>query len=715
MGPYDDKKHAEKNSYLVVTRGVLERPSGGPAQDGVELLRQCLDAWAKLPDRDDYPPRLLVLLTTVGFQPFEELLRGIAEELGRCHLSVPLVGCSVAGVLTEERMLPDGAALVCLSSRFLNARLGIARDVLDHRDKALESFLDQLDLPGEDVNPNGNRFLLTFLPGHVATDQRTRFEATEICLAIRDATQGRLPMVGGVAGDNGEREKSWQFADEAVYTQSAVAALVESDMPFGIGMAHGLRGTGRYVFVNEVADNGYRLLSLAEPAGNRLVVKTPEQVIAESQRPKEKVLFGVASPEDEGEQVVVYPRVHGDGSASVTRRMKEHWPLEILSCRREHLHGTFPEMMRRALKRGNVDPFHLACVLGFPCVARSQYAREINVDVPKALEALQQSYRDIPIVAGFMFGEIGLNTLGRPAIGSWSISGLTLGDEITPRNLNRLGYRALARAERSVPADRGVTTSLATAESINDVLVAAITAISELGFPGSMISLVFHDRKSYVIVAQQAHSEDWRNVIPLTVRRAEDGDILDVVGKSGRAEFIPDSKSDPRNDQKARPVSHVISQYVLPLKDPNGILIGLLQVDLGDMSNLSRLPEPLETLLQAFASHIATALSRAIRIHELALSDLFDRAVAASLTKSTVAEAAQEFIDVVVGDKQLFRTDMVHIRLASPDGRRLELVAGSGAYYFDCVLVLIERKLLCRQSFRWMESTERRKSWNGDL
>ena len=33
--------------------------------------------------------------------------------------------------------------------------------------------------------------------------------------------------------------------------------------------------------------------------------------------------------------------------------------------------------------------------------------------------------------------------------------------------------------------------------------------------------------------------------------------------------------------------------------------------------------------------------------------------------------------------------------------------------YFDCVLVLIERKLFCKQSFRWMESTERSKPWIG--
>ncbi len=99
------------------------------------------------------------------------------------------------------------------------------------------------------------------------------------------------------------------------------------------------------------------------------------------------------------------------------------------------------------------------------------------------------------------------------------------------------------------------------------------------------------------------------------------------------------------------------------------------------MSNQEQIPEHLRMLLQAFASHIATALSRAIRIHELALLDLFDHALAASLTKSTVVEAAQEFIDIVVGQKDLFETDMVYIRLASPDRRELRLVAGSGEYY----------------------------------
>lgn len=679
MGP-QDRRHAGKNAHLVVTRGLLDHPSGDAVNDGARLARRCLSPLLKLPDFGDYPPQLLVLLTTVGFQPFDKLLKGIAEELGRNHLSVPLVGCSVAGVLTEEKAMPKGAALVCLSSQFVHAHVGVARDVLDHRQRAVASLVRQLGLRDGQVNPSGNRFLLCFLSGFLESGRDRRYEAAEILAAMRNETRNRIPMVGGVAGDDFQRKGSWQFADDAVHTQSAVTALVESDLRFGIAMSHGLAPTGRYVYVKDVADNRHRIVSFAKAKGTALQFQTPKEVIDDFQQHGRRILFGMATSEDEGEEVVLFPQVQADGSALVNRPVKQHWPLEVLACVPERLHGTAPEMIRRASIAGNIDPFHLACIIAFPCAARSEYAREMRLDVPTALKALRESHPRVPMVAGLVFGEVGLGAQGRPVLGSWSISGLLLSDQITSRSLHRLGYRALAPVNGTRAGDGKPRTILATAESIEDVLAAAIDVITEVGFPGSMISLVFHDRHSYVIVARKAHSKGWERIIRRTIRRAEQGDLLDVVGRSGEPKFIPDSRRDPFNDSEAVSIAGVISQYVLPLKGPNGTLIGLLQIDLGDMSNERRLPEHLETLLRAFASQIATALSRAIRMHELALSDLFDRAVAASLTKSTVVEAAQEFVNTVVSDKDHFKTDMVHVRLVSDD-RKLQLVAGSGRYY----------------------------------
>jgi hypothetical protein len=101
------------------------------------------------------------------------------------------------------------------------------------------------------------------------------------------------------------------------------------------------------------------------------------------------------------------------------------------------------------------------------------------------------------------------------------------------------------------------------------------------------------------------------------------------------------------------------------------------------MSNLEphELPAHLSVLLQAFASQIATALSRAIQMHELRLSEIFDRAVKESLAGETVEQAAQKFVDVIMGEGDVLGSHMVHIRLADADKEHLDLIAGAGDYY----------------------------------
>ncbi|HUT88628.1 MAG TPA: GAF domain-containing protein, partial [Thermoguttaceae bacterium] len=348
----------------------------------------------------------------------------------------------------------------------------------------------------------------------------------------------------------------------------------------------------------------------------------------------------------------------------------EHWPMEIHTCNSKKLRRTATRMFAGALRRGNIDPFHLACAICFFGAARYECAEGRTLDFGGAPRELKEAYPSVPIVAGLVFGEIGVGTQGRALMRNWTVSGLLLADEFSPRDLHRRGYRALADAGKR----------LAETASLDEVLAAAMDMIVQAGFPGGMISLVFHDRKSWVTVALEARGKGWRRIVPLTRRRGDSDDLLVLVANRRIARFVPDSRRDKYNDPAAVKLSGMISQYVLPLKTPGGRVIGLVEVDLGDMSSTRQLPRHLAELTQALASQIAVAVSRAIRMHELELSNLFDRAVAASLTKPTVAEAAQEFVDVVVGAK-LLGTDMLHIRLATPDGESLQLVAGSGAYY----------------------------------
>lgn len=685
---------AIKVSHVRVARSLLREASGNRSGDGRCLVSDCLGS---IPDLEEFPPSLLILLATVAFRPFEDLLSGIRAELEQRGLGeVPLVGCSVAAVHTEKEFVQKGAALVCLASRFIHARIGVAKEALTHLEEAIESLSVQLRLDCGDLNPAGNRFLLCFVPGFVETDTGIAYRAPEIHAAIHEMAGQRIPMVGGASGDDFQRKRGWQFADHQVFRHSAVVALVESDTAFRIGMRHGLEGTRNIVHVEQLAEDGRRIVRLRRGGPAGWESRPPLEIIREyeGEEPGTTILFGDMTPEDEADRIILYPQRNkedpADESVYVGRRVKAYLPLEILKAQPDKLRSTASEMMHEALQDGYIDPFHLAGVIAFPCAARYEFADEVALDVPGALRELREQFPDVPVVGGLVFGEIGVGSSRQNVMRNWTFAGLLLADQLPRRSVERLGYTALAQAGKE----------MAEAQSVDEVLETAMEGIGKAGFRGGMISLVFQDLKpdSFVVVARRALSERWKRIIKPTIRRAWGGDILVLAAKSRNSEFVPNAQTDDRCDRNAAKLAEVISFHVSPLicpfgqvigadacnsADPPEKVIGLLQVDLGDMSNLERgqLPGHLETLLQAFAGQIATALGRAIRIHELALSDLFDRAVAESLTKNSVEEAAQAFVDVVAEEKSLLGTDMMHIRLCRPGERQLRMVAGRGSYY----------------------------------
>ena len=161
-----------------------------------------------------------------------------------------------------------------------------------------------------------------------------------------------------------------------------------------------------------------------------------------------------------------------------------------------------------------------------------------------------------------------------------------------------------------------------------------------------------------MIVAQDARGEGWKRIVGPTKRWADEDDILAVVAKERKGRFIPDAGRSLYDDQEAVELANVISYFVAPLIAPTGEIVGALQVDLGDMSNLGEdgLPIPLRMLLDAFAHQIATGLSLAIQMHEMRLSELFDRAVKASLVEESVEHAAQAFVNIVTAQGRHYMT-----------------------------------------------------------
>jgi hypothetical protein len=372
---------------------------------------------------------------------------------------------------------------------------------------------------------------------------------------------------------------------------------------------------------------------------------------------------------------VFFPLQENSESLFVAQPVSEGLPLELLTYDSNVMRNTPANTIAQALHDAEIDLFHVALVLRFPCAARFERSEQIGDDVDGALAEMRRRFPGLPIVAGLVFGEIGQGHSGRNLLCNWSISNLLLSDQLHPRSLHRRGYEILSRAGEKM--DR------AGCQSVASVISAALDAIVDAGFPGAMLSLLFHDKSSYVIVAQDARGKGWKRIVGPTKRWAYEDDILALVAKDRVARFVPDARRTIFDDQEAVDLAKVISYFVAPLVAPSGEVVGALQIDLGDMSDLgeNELPEHLRTLLEAFASQIATALSLAIEMQGMRLSELFDQAVKASLVKTGISDAAQTFVDVVTRPGSPFCDLLLHVRLLDPSKQYLELVAGAGPYF----------------------------------
>ena len=112
-------------------------PEPGPDvfEDGEQLVKTCLDQVANLNDPDWFPPRLFILLAAPPYlKPgvANLLLAGIQQSLALNQLDdVPLIGSTVSAVFFNEQIYENGAALICLASRFSEATVGVAHAVAD--------------------------------------------------------------------------------------------------------------------------------------------------------------------------------------------------------------------------------------------------------------------------------------------------------------------------------------------------------------------------------------------------------------------------------------------------------------------------------------------------------------------------------------------------------------------------------------------------------
>src|SRR5262245_11234537 len=240
-------------NYLAFVCGGVGAPGQREGDDGAEMAEKCLRRLEETGAPEQFPPRLLILLTSPAYDDagsIKRMISGIRHAVSEHKIrscadveaqsaEVPLIGGSVEAVFFDRRIHERGALLVCLASRLIEAEAHASADVKNDHEAAVDGLLRELGLSILDANrpprvPLTVRMLLSFLPNVSRRDEKVPYLTPELHRLLLQKARTRIQLVGGVSSRPG-----FQFAGAEVYRDRIVVASVFSGSPFSLSLSHG--------------------------------------------------------------------------------------------------------------------------------------------------------------------------------------------------------------------------------------------------------------------------------------------------------------------------------------------------------------------------------------------------------------------------------------------------------------------------------------------
>src|SRR5262245_9207026 len=263
-------REREMFNYLVFICGGISEPGRSPEIGGREMAAKCLRQLEETGNPEQFPPRLLILLTSPAYndaeairQTIHAVRRTFAEYKSKTFanvedesIEVPLIGASAEAVFFDRQVHDRGALLVCLASRLIEAEVRVSRGLRDNHEEAVKDLLKQLGLGLTDTEINVRnsligRLLLGFLPNIGRHDENLSYLAPDLHRLLLQKARTRIPLVGAVSSSPG-----FQFAGSEVYHDEIVAASIFTGSPFSSSFGHGLTGTDTLLRVKSLDADG---------------------------------------------------------------------------------------------------------------------------------------------------------------------------------------------------------------------------------------------------------------------------------------------------------------------------------------------------------------------------------------------------------------------------------------------------------------------------
>lgn len=188
---------------------------------GIEACKTAMDKLGRKAD-------MIIVFSSVNYNQ-EKILKGVRS----VSKKIPLVGCSDAGEITNQGPTSKQIAVMALTLNGNNFAVGIGKGAGKDSQKAGRAAAREVKkkLKGE------MSLFLMFLDGLAEN-------GAAAVRGVQDILGKNFPIIGGSAGDDFLFEKTYEYHNDKVLTDSMVGIGFSGKFSFGVGVKHGWEPIG---------------------------------------------------------------------------------------------------------------------------------------------------------------------------------------------------------------------------------------------------------------------------------------------------------------------------------------------------------------------------------------------------------------------------------------------------------------------------------------
>jgi hypothetical protein len=335
-------------------------------------------------------PDLLFCFASSRFDHIQ-LIRGIKS----ISPTAPLIGCTTAGEITNSGPDKKTASILAVKSNKMHAALGIGKNISKNsRQAGQEVARDTV------VKTKGAavRHAFMMLPDGLNGN------GVEIIRGAQEVLGTSFPIVGGSAADDFLFQKTFQYYEENVYTNSVGGILFSGDISVGIGARHGWYPLGKPRIVTEADHNIIKKLD-GKPAARIYEDYFGKRVADLKNEPMARMSvmypLGMSIPEEEECIIRNALRVDNDGSLVCAGEVPRGSEIRVMMGSKETALKAAKKAAELALSALRKQKAELVFV--FDSVSRERlFGRKSEEEIEIVKEIFG---KDTPIIGFYTYGE----------------------------------------------------------------------------------------------------------------------------------------------------------------------------------------------------------------------------------------------------------------------------------------------------------------------